>query len=332
MTKTLALIAFFFLTSVGWVTGKDHDSAVLTASGIEPNADGIGTFLNSLGDQQSQIGIAEKLFAQLQSDDFKTRQSARLKLGAMLKVPDSALEKALASGDPETVVFAKKLRKAQQASEFGTELVAYACLRSIAAKKLQGLAQEILSAASHFKSPPTRKAAQAALAATLKPGEKNLIETAAAAGHEIAQSYFQQQGEKAVMPSWEEFFKAQLIHGKGEGGHQTDFLKPLPAKLAKCFDLRTEEANTMGSVDDRRRTSPWLYPEPNCGEIPKVLERNGKRLYPVLGSWKQHYSNFVLSLDQNGALIGGGTHSGEGGVHLKSTVDFILVPVAKSED
>ncbi len=118
--------------------------------------------------------------------------------------------------------------------------------------------------------------------------------------------------------------EACLIHGRAEG-LRTDFVKDVPEPVAARHRRVTRTANTFGSVASRHDTSRWLYAFKGKGEVPRVLVEDGKKYYPIWGTWRQRWRGGWVHLDENGAQIKGPpnkTHP-----HHESKVDYYVVPL-----
>ena len=122
---------------------------------------------------------------------------------------------------------------------------------------------------------------------------------------------------------WSDYFDDRLVYGSYEDT-RTEFVKGVPGILRDCLKTVTRTARTTGSVTDRHRTDAWLYPVRGKGERPRVLVEEGQRLYPVLGTWRQRWRDWIV-LDENSAYIKNAT--AHGGAHWESQLQFIVVPV-----
>ena len=330
----IIMIAALLATSGADGKEEDLDARVLATYEIKPDAESIRGYLKSIADDKALTAKANALFAQLSSDVFLVRQAAERKLRAMPHIPGAALKKALTSDNPETVMIASKLAPAQASNRLGTTIGMFACMRTIAAKSLEGLVPEILEAIPNAGTRTAREAAREALIATARPTDLEALRAAREHANGMVRAtvkeYFAwQEGEgkdKQAPPAWTTFFDGCILNGKGEGGHKTEFIKGIPPQIQACFGRQTKTASTISSVADRRKTSPWLYPEKQWGEIPKVLEKDGKRYYPLWGTWHQQWSQKTIRLNENGSVING-AHSSDNNIHLSSTVDFIVVPI-----
>ena len=335
MGRAMAAAALLLATNTS-AEEEDRDAKVLAALGIDADAEGIRAYLSTNGHDEKAAAAAEALFEKLRSDEFIERQKAQRALEAMPKVPEAVLKQALKSDDPEVVVLARRLIPKKAADELAGEIGAFVCMRRIAQKKLGGFVPEILANVQRMASPPTRSAAIAALTAAARAEDAELFEEAAKSENErvraAAEGYLEwrRSGREEAPPlaSWDEFFAANILRGKGEGGHKTEFVKGVPRKVQACFGKHTKTANTMGAVTDRPRISPWLYPDKNWGEIPKVLVKGGERHYPLWGTWQQQWSAKTIRLNENGSLLNP-PHSAHNNIHASSTVDFIVVPISE---
>jgi hypothetical protein len=104
----------------------------------------------------------------------------------------------------------------------------------------------------------------------------------------------------------------------------TAFVKDVPEELAQRLRRETRLVNASGPQADRHRTAPWLYPVAGKGEAPRVFEEDGRRYYPIWGTWTIHNSGGAARCDENrrplvGALLNNHTHT---------TVDYFVVEIA----
>lgn len=326
----LALALCFFTAHVA-AEEECPDALILAKLGIEPELEGLRSYLSAVGDTAGRIAKAERLFAQLESDEFVARQTAQRELEAMPRVPEEVLKAAMEGASLEAKILAAKLTREQSDGDLSTELRSFACMRLIAERKIPGLGKEIIAAAEHTEG-ATRLAAAAALVATFQDGDDVLLrdglekEAAKAIVEKVIAWRKDSPGEMMEAPSWGDFIDGKLVYGKGEGGHKNEFVRDIGSALEGCFETTTKSANTMGPVSLRHKTAPWLYPDEDWGEIPKVIEEKGQKLYPLWGTWLQDYSKKTIRLDENGRVLNG-KHSVADNIHRSSSIRFLIVPI-----
>ena len=307
------------------------DARLRSKLDLSEDRQSLRSHLALIADRKALSTRADQCFAELGDDAFAVRQAAITKLNSLPYIPEESIERAKRSGRPEIAMHARKLGRLQTDPALATEIALFTCLRTIRAAKVGDLVPELLAVAPNCRSAPAKHALLAALAASASTAEDHRrVREAAAdpATRKTAEAYLRWRNSDdsapPPAPGWHEFFDAQVMNGNGEGGHKTEFIKGIPVRLLPCFQTRTRTASTISSVSDRRRESPWLYPQAQWGEIPKVLEEKDQRHYPLWGTWRQNWTRSSFRLDENGSLIEG-EHSGENNIHVSSSVQFLIV-------
>jgi hypothetical protein len=210
----------------------------------------------------------------------------------------------------------------------------FAALLEIRDRELNGLAAEVLLVVPLCDSQPLRTAARQAMRATVRREDRRLLKSAfaddnvhvraiAAAGLAVIDA--RTELPRTAPVTWVDFLDTYLVHGRYDG-ERTDFLKGIPESLAMHFERTTRTANTIDAVVNRHGTSPWLYPVRGKNEIPRALVEAGKKHYPIHGSWRQHWTQWIV-LDENGRPLQGGPAQAP---HTESCVDFLVVPLSTS--
>jgi len=115
---------------------------------------------------------------------------------------------------------------------------------------------------------------------------------------------------------------ACLIHGRTEG-HRTDFVKDVPVALTQRHRRITKTAAASGPVVGRHATASWLYPVRGRNEIPRVFVADGKKYYPIWGTWRQRWREGWKYLDHNGAHLKGAQVTAPG--HYETRLDYYVV-------
>jgi len=153
-------------------SADDAHIAVLARHGIQPTADSIGNYLDSLHpDEESKARFA-RLIRQLGDDDFFRREEASAALRREPLVSVELLEKATRSEDPEVRWRATQvLATAEQT--FQTILTA--ALRTVDGQKIKGLAEPILRTFPLCRKSHLRATAIAAFAATVTAEDADLL-------------------------------------------------------------------------------------------------------------------------------------------------------------
>ena len=144
-------------------TPPDADLAALKEAGIEPDAAGLGGYLDRFVPSDAQTRKVAALVEQLGAETWQKREEATKALAALPVLPRAALERAAESDDPEVRVRAGKLLKQQP--EDRSHLLS-AALGAIAKRDIKGLAGRLLAAAPHCTEAQENIRLQEALRAT----------------------------------------------------------------------------------------------------------------------------------------------------------------------
>ena len=135
----------------------------LKSRGVEPNVDGLRSYLQMLVPGNEQRKTIEALIKQLGHDEFRKREEAMAKLKTIPLVPRDALERAAKSDDEEM-----KWRAEEVLEQLGdtSDAVFNAAMDIIAKQKMPGLTRDILNALAHIERQDQQRAAEGALQAT----------------------------------------------------------------------------------------------------------------------------------------------------------------------
>ena len=156
-------------------TPPDADLAALKEAGIEPDAAGLGGYLDRFVPSDAQTRKVAALVEQLGAETWQKREEATKALAALPVLPRAALERAAESDDPEVRVRAGKLLKQQP--EDRSHLLS-AALGAIAKRDIKGLAGRLLAAAPHCTEAQENIRLQEALRATAGTGDAALLRRA----------------------------------------------------------------------------------------------------------------------------------------------------------
>lgn len=312
--------------------GKTPEESLLSGHGITVTAAGLRDFMKSLRERSvERPELIRRLIIQLGSEEFSQREAASAKLVALPIVPVKELTAALDAPDAEIRRRAGKILE-QVGDRAPPSALLFAALLLIRDREFQGLAGEVLLLVPLCDAQPMRAAAKQAMRATVCPTDRALLDGAlasdniqvratAAAGLVVIGATAERRRDVPV--TWVEFFDTYLVQGRYDG-ERTEFLKSIPASLAMHFERVTRTANTIDAVVNRHGTSPWLYPVRGKNEIPRALVEAGKKQYPIHGTWRQHWKQWIV-LDENGVTIDGGPAQAP---HIESRVDFLIVPIS----
>jgi hypothetical protein len=331
------LVQGLLTSSPSRVTAAERppEESLLTSHRVKVTSAGLHDFLTSF--QKGPIerpDIIQRLIEQLGSDEFAQREEASGKLLARAVSPVKELKAALDNPDPEIRFRARKILD-QVGRRVPTSALLFAALLVIRDRELDGLAGDVLRIIPLCDSEPLRAAAGQAMRATVRRGDRPLLARALASDNAsaraIATAGLAVINARAEPPltidpvTWVDFLNTYVVCGRC-GGERTEFLKDIPASLARHFEQVTRTANTIDAVVNRHGTSPWLYPVRGKNETPRCLVEAGKKHYPIQGSWRQHWTQWIV-LDENGKHIQGGPAQGP---HTESRVDFLVVPLGNS--
>lgn len=313
---------------------RSPEDSLLSGHGVKVTVAGLRDFLTSLqGGPVERPETIRRLIAQLGSDQFAQREAASAKLLALPVAPVKELTAALDHPDAEIGLRARTILD-RVGRRVPASALLFAALLVIRDRELNGLAAEVLLAVPLCDSQPLRTAAAQAMRATVRREDRPLLErefahdnvhvqAIAAAGLAVIDA--KTDPARTAPVTWVDFLDTYLVRGQ-YGGEHTDFLKGIPESLAMHFERTTRTANTIDAVDNRHDTSPWLYPVRGKNEIPRALVEAGKKHYPIQGSWRQHWTQWIV-LDENGKHIQGGPAQGP---HMESCVDFLVAPLSTS--
>lgn len=316
-------------------TERSPGESLLNSHKVKPTPESLRDFLKSLhGDQVATQDQIQRLINQLGSNRFDQREAASAKLLALAAAPVKELTAALDHPDAEIRRRARTILD-EVLQRVPASALLFAALLAIRDRELKGLAAEVLLVVPLCDSQPLRTAASQALRTTVRPEDRALLNRAfaqdkvhvraiAAAG--LAEIDARAEPARAAPVTWVDFLDdTYLVHGR-YGGERTDFLKGIPQSLALHFERTTRTANTIDAVVNRHDTSPWLYPVRGKNERPRAFLEAGKKLYPIQGSWRQNWTQWIV-LDENGKQIKGGPVQEP---HTESCVDFLVVPLSIS--
>jgi hypothetical protein len=315
-------------------TERSPEESLLSGHKVNVTPASLRDFLKSLqGDPVERPDNTQRLILQLGSDKFAQREAASAKLLALAVAPVKELTAALDHPDAEIRHRARSILDRVERRVPASALL-FAALLVIRDRKLDGLAAEVLLVVPLCNSQPLCTAAGQALRATVRPADRHVLERAfandnvhlraiAAAGLAVIDA--RSEPARTAPVTWVDFLDTYLVRGH-YGGERTDFLKGIPESLAMHFERTTRTANTIDAVVNRHDTSPWLYPVRGKNEIPRALVEAGKKHYPIRGSWRQHWIQWIV-LDENGKHIQGGSAQGS---HTESRVDFLVAPLSTS--
>ncbi len=275
------------------------DLAILKKQGVKADAAGITGLLQSLRPSEKQSTKIASLIRDLGSDDFNKREQASAALLRLPVPPIQALKIAAKDSDPERRHRAQAILEKVEGQEPVQPLL-FAAARVALAKELTNVKEELKACMPLAENPVVKRALKQAI--QRKPGN-----------------------DPIALPAWTDLLNSYLVYGIVED-KRTEFLKQMPTILAKQFKIETRTANTINSVASRHDTSPWLYPQRHKGELPRIIRSPDKHLYPIWGTWKQRYRDWI-TLNENGSHIKN-AHA-HGGVHYASQVQYLVIPVKK---
>lgn len=167
------------LALVAVAAASDPDEQVLRSHGIRPDTDGIRTLLRSLAPDDIVLARARGAVAALASPHAARRRRASGRLQALGAAAVPALAAAAASEDPEV---ARRVRELLAPANALRDTLAAAAFRVIAARRLKGLADDVLAARAVLRECCGRLAAEEALVATVRPEDAATLRRLVAAG------------------------------------------------------------------------------------------------------------------------------------------------------
>lgn len=316
-------------------TEASREESLLRGHGVKPTTAGLRGFLQSFQeDRADRPDAIQRLIEQLGSDDFAEREAAGARLLVLPVSPVKELTAALENPDAEIRLRARTILD-QVRRRAPRSVLLFASLLVIRDRERSGFAADVLRAVPHCDSKPLRSAAEQAMHATVHSSDRALLQRALAADNCHARSIAAiglakidakaEPGFNAAAVTWVEFLDTFLVRGQ-YNGERTEFLKGVPASLAMHFEQVTRTANTIDAVVNRHGTAAWLYPVRGKNEIPRPFVEADRKHYPIQGTWRQHWTQWIV-LDENGKTLQGGPAQGS---HSESRVDFLVVPLPAS--
>lgn len=175
LAPAASLVLAVVLTAAAAHAADDHYVEILRKYGIEPTADSIGAYLESLHPTQDALREYRNWIAQLGDDDFRRREAA---LKQLLRSPVSSVEllRQAAAGNDAEVAYRAKLVLEQGNDRWAQLLHAVYCV--VREREIRGLVPAILGAAKYHPSDHVRHAAHGALKATVRPEDSALLVSA----------------------------------------------------------------------------------------------------------------------------------------------------------
>ncbi|MEX0715347.1 MAG: PQQ-binding-like beta-propeller repeat protein [Planctomycetaceae bacterium] len=156
----------------------DSARRTLAEHGIQPTAEDIRKYLDSLEPSPEETRRIDGLIRQLGDDDFFLREEAMAELLRQPAASIALLERAVAGSDPEIRWRAGRLLEHGRGKNARILLSAY---RVIERSRIQGVAPQVLSSMVHCDDDFHQRAAERALAATVLPEDAPLLRQALAA-------------------------------------------------------------------------------------------------------------------------------------------------------
>lgn len=312
--------------------GTGPEESLLSSGGVRLTSASLREFLASLRDGPLERPDAiQRLIEQLGGDEFAQREAASAKLLALRVPPVRELLAAFDHPDAEIRFRARRiLDQVERRSPPSAAL--FAAFLVIRDRNLEGLAGDVLRVASLCDAKALRLAAGQAMRATVRPADRALLQRAltsdnihaqviAAAGLAVIDG--KTDPDVAATPvTWANFLETYLVRGRRDG-ERTEFLKGVPASLAMHFERKARTASTIDAVANRHGTSPWLYPVRGKNELPRPFVEAGKKHYPIQGTWRQHWTQWIV-LDEDGKPTQGGPTQPP---HTETRLEFLIVPV-----
>jgi len=172
----LIAVSVFLLPQL--TRGGDPHADLLTRYKVQPDADGIRSYLSGLVDPK-RAAQAAALIVQLGDNDYSKREAASRALLLLTSPPMGLLRKAADSPDLEVRYRARAILEKIEEKAGRHDQVLHAALKTIQAKGLKGLASEILEAFPLCDQEYLRLAARDALKATTRPEDADQLRQAA---------------------------------------------------------------------------------------------------------------------------------------------------------
>jgi hypothetical protein len=173
----LVYAAFAVLWSSAPAPAQDQEiyTRMLTDRGVSLDASGLGTLLKRHVPGSVNAEVVRQALADLGHDDYARREAATQMLIAQAPQSFEPLDELAAGDDPEVRWRARLI--AETVRQPGNDLL-YAALVIISAKKVQGLAGEVLAVAPLCDSESSSAAMNRALVATSTPRDADRLRTA----------------------------------------------------------------------------------------------------------------------------------------------------------
>lgn len=155
-------------------SAADNDIYVeqLARYGVEPTAESIAAYLQSLTPSDAHQQVLQKLIEQLGDDSYSRRELATRELIRQPTGLNDLLAAAIAGEDAE-IRWRAKLVSEQTGKE--SQALLHAALSTIQRQKVTGLFRPLLAVAPHCAAEPLRTALRRAVIATLVADDKDLL-------------------------------------------------------------------------------------------------------------------------------------------------------------
>jgi hypothetical protein len=167
-----SLITVTLCTAVSPAGEPDIYTEQLAKYGIEPTAESIAAYLQSLTPSDAHQLALQKLIEQLGDDSYSRRETATRELVRQPTGLTDLLAAAI-SGEDAEIRWRAKLVADQTAKE--SQALLHAALSTIQRQKIAGLVKPLLSVAPHCAAEPLRTALRRAVIATLLPEDAGLL-------------------------------------------------------------------------------------------------------------------------------------------------------------
>jgi hypothetical protein len=326
----IAMVAFSFPSIAHASAGSSSpEEAILVALQIKTTPEGLRAYLIEMSNSNPRSKEVYRLIAELGSASFANREAATAHLRALPVPPLQAIREACKADDAEVRERARQiLAELERRGPVAPRL--FAALLLIRDREVTGTAEAILRALPLCTSPVLRRAAEQAMAASVRPTDRPLLEKVSAKDDEatkelvhIGLAVLDNKTPKSwALVTWIDFFDELLVRGQSDG-ERIELLKGVPVSVIKHFQQTTRTANTIDAVANRHATSPWLYPVAGKNELPRPFVEARRKHYPIWGSWRQRWNQW-RTLDENGRILQGAAAPEP---HFESQVDFLVVPL-----
>ncbi|MHC4952893.1 MAG: HEAT repeat domain-containing protein [Planctomycetota bacterium] len=168
------------LLTASVLLGMTPDERTLARHGLEPNRESLGRYLRLIHPDDALRERVDDLIRGLGDARATTREFAMRELMRLDSAPVAALERAAKNDDPEVRRRARYLLETAR-SRLKAEVL-YSVFRVIAARKIAGLAPEVLRAIPLAQDSYVRRAAQEALLATVRQADLPMLLKSATGG------------------------------------------------------------------------------------------------------------------------------------------------------